>query len=47
MTWTELPFGKYVGLTLPQVLAPWCDEIQVVADLSHIDDTSAEMLFAR
>ena len=28
-------------------LAPWCDEVQVVADLSHIDDTSAEMLFAR
>ena len=28
-------------------LAPWCDEIQVVADLSHIDDSSAEMLFAR
>ena len=27
-------------------LAPWCDEIQVVNDLSHIDDTSAEMLFA-
>jgi len=20
MTWTELPFGKYVGMTLPQVL---------------------------
>jgi uncharacterized protein with von Willebrand factor type A (vWA) domain len=27
-------------------LAPWCDEIQVVTDLNHIDDTSAEMLFA-
>jgi len=28
-------------------LAPWCDDIQVVTNLSHIDDTSAEMLFAR
>ena len=28
-------------------LAPWCDDIQVVTDLNHIDDTSAEMLFAR
>ena len=28
-------------------LAPWCDEVQVVTDLNHIDDTSAEMLFAR
>jgi hypothetical protein len=27
-------------------LAPWCDAVQVVADLNHIDDTSAEMLFA-
>jgi hypothetical protein len=27
-------------------LAPWCDEIQVVTDLNHIDDTSAQMLFA-
>jgi len=27
-------------------LAPWCDEVQVVTNLSHIDDTSAEMLFA-
>jgi len=27
-------------------LAPWCDEIQVVTDLNHIDYTSAEVLFA-
>jgi len=27
-------------------LAPWCDEVQVVTDLNHIDDTSAEVLFA-
>ena len=27
-------------------LAPWCDAVQVVTDLNHIDDTSAEMLFA-
>jgi hypothetical protein len=28
-------------------LAHWCDDIQVVTDLNHIDDSSAEMLFAR
>jgi hypothetical protein len=27
-------------------LAPWCDEVQVITNLSHIDDTSAQMLFA-
>ena len=27
-------------------LAPWCDEVQVVTDLHHIDDGSAEILFA-
>jgi hypothetical protein len=27
-------------------LIPWCDEVQVVQDLTMIDDTSAEMLFA-
>lgn len=29
-----------------QWLDPWCDEVQAVTDLTHIDDTSAEMLFA-
>ena len=28
-------------------LAPWCDAIQIVTNLNHINDTSAEMLFAR
>jgi hypothetical protein len=28
-------------------LAHWCDDIHVVTDLNHIDDSSAEMLFAR
>jgi uncharacterized protein with von Willebrand factor type A (vWA) domain len=27
-------------------LAPWCDDVQVVQDLSNIDDGSAEKLFA-
>ena len=27
-------------------LMPWCDEVQVVQDLTMINDTSAEMLFA-
>jgi uncharacterized protein with von Willebrand factor type A (vWA) domain len=27
-------------------LLPWCDEVQVVQDLTMINDTSAEMLFA-
>ncbi len=26
-------------------LAPWCDDVQVVQDLSIIDDASAEKLF--
>jgi hypothetical protein len=27
-------------------LMPWCDEVEVVQDLTMINDTSAEMLFA-
>jgi hypothetical protein len=40
------PLGLGIGVER-EWLAPWCDAIQVVTDLNHIGDTSAEMLFAR
>ena len=43
MSVTILGLGIEVGLDR---LAPGCDEVQVVTELNHIDDTSAEMLFA-
>ena len=37
--------GLGIGVGRGQ-LAPWCDEVQVVGDLSRIDDAAAERLFA-
>lgn len=36
--------GIGIGVA-PAVLAPWCDEVQAVSDVQHIDDATAERVF--
>ena len=41
---TVLGFG--IGV-VPEMLAPWCDEVYAVSDIDRLDDKTADKLFAR